>query len=78
VTAVSGAITPGQLNQHRCRNRSGSHLGHRLPAWADQRRTNQHALGVAVDAAGNLYIADTQDSCVLKANVTSRPSAQSP
>jgi hypothetical protein len=72
VTAVGGAITPASV--------IGTAVGTGPAAIATTAcqpgPTNAAQLnspsGVAVDAAGNLYIADTQDSCVLKANVTSK------
>jgi len=72
VTAVSGAITPASLISTVVGTAAAATSATAcLPGPTSAAQLNTPS-GVAVDAAGNLYIADTQDSCVLKANVTSK------
>ncbi len=68
VKAVSGAITPASVIT------TVAGTGSEGNAACVNGATNATALndpsGVALDPAGNMYISDTQDSCIRKANVT--------
>jgi len=67
VKAVSGAITPASVITTAAGTGNGGN------ATCLNGLTNAEDLntpsGVAIDPAGNVYIADTQDSCIRKANV---------
>lgn len=67
VKAVSGAITPASVITTAAGTGNGGN-GTCLNGATNAEDLNTPS-GVAVDPAGNVYIADTQDSCIRKANV---------
>jgi len=69
VTAINGQITPSSLIDTIAGTAQGGN-GSCSSGLATQQALNTPS-GVAVDAAGNIYIADTQDSCIRKVNATS-------
>jgi sugar lactone lactonase YvrE len=69
VTAVNGAITGASLiNTIAGTGQGGNGSCSSGPATQETLNTPS---GVAVDAAGNIYISDTQDSCIRKVNAAS-------
>ena len=69
VTAINGAITPASLINTIAGTGQGGN-GTCSSGLAIQQTLNTPS-GVAIDAAGNIYIADTQDSCIRKINAAS-------
>lgn len=69
VTAIGGAITPASIITTVAGTGVPSAAGCSNGATSTEELNTPS--GVAIDPAGNIYIADTQDSCIRKANVKS-------
>ncbi len=72
VTAISGAITPASvINTAVGTGMAADSTSACLAGPTNAAQLNLPS-GVVVDAGENLYIADTQDACILKANTKSK------